>query len=400
MSLNDVVAGFCVHGFEERRGAAGGALAGLTFAIKDAFDVQGLPTGNGSPDWMATHEIPIKSAPVVDVLLDAGARMVGKTRMDEMAWSLIGENAHYGTPINVAASGRVPGGSSSGSAAVTAAGLVDFAIGSDTGGSVRLPASFCGIYGMRPTHGRISNAGSVPLAPSYDTVGWFARDAAVFAKVGHVLLGVARPARRPTRLLIARDLFDVPEPAVSAVLLQHVNRLAESIGNVASIDVADGELAEWGDTFRIIQSQEVWAAHGSWVETAKPKFGPGIAGRFEAASKLSAQELERGLTSRRKIRARLNSLVSDGAVIVLPTAPDIAPLCGSSAASLQEFRLRAVGLLCLAGHAGLPQISMPLATRNGCPLGLSVIAGANCDEDLLQLAIEMAQSDVASLSGG
>lgn len=390
MSLNDTVDGFCAHGFEERRGAITGALAGLTFAIKDAFDVQGLPTGNGSPDWMATHEIPRRSAPVFDALLDAGARMVGKTRMDEMAWSLIGENAHYGTPVNVAAPDRVPGGSSSGSAAVTAAGLVDFAIGSDTGGSVRLPASFCGIYGIRPTHGRIANAGSVPLAPSYDTVGWFARDAALFAKVGHVLLGATRPARRPTGLLIARDLFNVAEPAVSAALRPHVDRLAEHIGSVASIDVAEGELAEWGDTFRIIQSQEVWATHGSWVETAKPTFGPGIAGRFEAASKLPPEELERGLTSRRKIRARLTGLLSDGAVIVLPTAPDIAPLRGSSPATLQAFRLRAVELLCPAGHAGLPQISMPSATLNGCPLGLSVIAGANCDEDLLQLAVEAA----------
>lgn len=390
MALQDTVNGFCQHGCVERAGAAGGPLANLTFALKDAFDVAGVPTGNGSPDWMATHPVPTASAPVVDLLLNAGAGLVGKVQMDEMAWSLIGENAHYGTPINVAAPDRVPGGSSSGSVAVTAAGLVDFAIGSDTGGSVRLPASFCGVYGMRPTHGRIPNAGSVPLAPSYDTVGWFARDASLMTRVGHVLLGERRPAQKPSRVVIAQDLFGAAESGVADVLLRQADRLASHIGNAAGVDVAEGKIGEWVETFGIIQSHEVWATHGAWVQAVKPAFGPGIADRFAAASRVPAELVERALASRRAIRVRLDDLVADGAVIVLPTSPDIAPLRGSSAEGLQQFRLRAVQMLCLAGHAGLPQISMPLATFNGCPLGLSVIGGRGRDEDLLQLAVEMA----------
>ena len=132
------------------RHASDGPLSGMTFGVKDLLDVAGVPTGAGNPDWRRTHAVPERTAPSVARLLDAGARLVGKTITDELAWDLDGENAHHGTPVNVAAPGRIPGGSSSGSAAATAAGLCDFAIGTDTGGSVRLPASFCGLYGIRP----------------------------------------------------------------------------------------------------------------------------------------------------------------------------------------------------------------------------------------------------------
>src|SRR3989442_12875541 len=138
------------------KGASRGPLVGLTFAVKASYDVAGQRTGFGSPDWLRTHDPAGCTAPVVQRLLDAGAHLVGKTHTDELTWSLTGENAHYGAPVNVNAPGRIPGGSSSGSAAAVAGGLVDFALGSDTGGSVRAPSSFCGIYGIRPTHWRVS----------------------------------------------------------------------------------------------------------------------------------------------------------------------------------------------------------------------------------------------------
>src|SRR5262249_22472026 len=156
--------------------------------------------------------------------LDAGARLVGKTMTDELAWSLNGENFHYGTPVNPKAPGRIPGGSSSGSAAAVAGGLVDFAVGSDTGGSGRLPASYCGIFGIRPTPGRIPIAGAVPLAPSYDTVGWFARDGALLARVGAVLLGSGPASEQPRRLLIAEDLFQAAGPAATDALQDGIKR--------------------------------------------------------------------------------------------------------------------------------------------------------------------------------
>jgi amidase len=171
------------------KGTPGGPLAGLTFGVKDIYDIAGHKSGFGSPDWLRTHDAAARTAPVVQRLLDAGADMVGKTHTDEITWSLNGENAHYGTPVNVNAPGRIPGGSSSGSAAAVAGGLCDFALGSDTGGSVRAPASFCGIYGIRPTHGRVSLEGACPLAPSFDTCGWFARSAEVLERVGRKYKG-------------------------------------------------------------------------------------------------------------------------------------------------------------------------------------------------------------------
>src|SRR6187401_2279204 len=177
----DTLGAFCRHTHVALAGAAQGPLAGLTFGLKDIYDIAGHKTGFGSPDWLGTHEVASRTASVATRLLGAGATMVGKTHTEEMAFSLTGKNAHYGTPLNPAAPGRIPGGSSSGSASAVAGHLVDFAIGSDTGGSVRAPASFCGIYGIRPTHGRIALDGVCPLAPMFDTCGWFARDPEMLA---------------------------------------------------------------------------------------------------------------------------------------------------------------------------------------------------------------------------
>jgi amidase len=193
------------HGHVETAGAAQGPLAGVPFAVKDIFDVAGVITGCGNPDWLASHAPARANAAAVDALLGAGARLVGKTITEELAFSVIGSNPYYGTPKNVAAPGRVPGGSSSGSAAAVGGGLMPLALGSDTGGSVRVPASYNGIYGMRPSHGRISLEGVMPLAPSFDTVGWFARDPQLFATAGRVLLDDAASGGLPARALIATD---------------------------------------------------------------------------------------------------------------------------------------------------------------------------------------------------
>ena len=199
-------------------GRAGGPLAGLTFAAKDLFDVAGVPTGGGNHDWPTGRPLPSRHAWAVQTLLDAGATLIGKTITDEVSLGILGENAFDGTPVNVRAPGRVPGGSSSGSAAAVAAGLCDTALGTDTGGSVRVPASFCGLYGIRPTHGRIDVTGMLPQAPTSDTTGWFARDAATFARVSAVMLGEAIPTALPTRLIVAVDAFGFADADVAAAL--------------------------------------------------------------------------------------------------------------------------------------------------------------------------------------
>src|SRR5881409_4155035 len=230
------------------KGASHGPLLGLTFAVKDIYDVAGHRTGFGSPDWLRTHGPATRTAPVVQRLLDAGAHLVGKTNTDELTWSLTGENAHYGAPVNVNAPGRITGGSSSGSAAAAAAGLVDFALGSDTGGSVRAPASFCGIYGLRPTHGRISLEGACPLASSFDTCGWFARDPVLLERIGRVLLGDTSH-ERPGKLLIADDAFQIAGDVVTRALGSAVERVSSLIGIPAAVTVAGEGLSHWAQVF-------------------------------------------------------------------------------------------------------------------------------------------------------
>src|SRR5689334_1575680 len=212
-------------------GRAGGPLAGLTFAAKDLFDVAGVPTGGGNHDWPTARPTPARHSWAVQTLLDGGATLIGKTITDEVSLGILGENAFDGTPINTRAPGRVPGGSSSGSAAAVAAGLCDTALGTDTGGSVRVPASFCGLYGIRPTHGRIDVTGMMPQAPTSDTTGWFARDAETFARVSSVMLGEAIPAALPTRLVVAVDAFGFADANVAAALQPMVERLATLIGS-------------------------------------------------------------------------------------------------------------------------------------------------------------------------
>src|SRR4051812_16851467 len=213
-------------------GRAGGPLSGLTFAAKDLFDVAFRPTGGGNPDWARTHPVPERHAWAVQTLLDAGADLIGKTITDEVSLGILGENPFEGTPTNPRAPGHVPGGSSAGSAAAVASGICDIALGTDTGGSVRVPASFCGIYGIRPTHGRLDLTGMMAQAPSSDTTGWFARDAETFARASSVMLGEAIPDTLPRRLVIAGDAFAFADPDTQAALEPLATRLRGLVGEV------------------------------------------------------------------------------------------------------------------------------------------------------------------------
>ncbi len=380
----DDLGAFCRHTHVALPGAESGPLAGLTFGLKDIYDVAGYRTGFGNPDWLNTHAPATRTASVVTRLLAAGAHMVGKTHTEEMAFSLTGENAHYGTPINPTARDRVPGGSSSGSASAVAGGLVDFAIGSDTGGSVRAPASFCGIYGIRPTHGRIPLDGVCPLAPVFDTCGWFARDAELLARIGRELLG--GHAAPPGRLLIAQDAFAHAVPDAALALAPAVARVSALLGAPTSITLAYEGLSRWLDVFRVLQFGDIWRAHGEWVTRVHPSFGPQIAARFDAVAMTDAAEVAEMRTRRVTIQERLHTLLADNAVLLMPTVPDIAPRLRATAAATVAIRTQALGLLCVAGLGGLPQVNLPFATRDGCPLGLSLLAAPGNDEMLLQLA--------------
>ena len=385
MTFADPLNVFVAHGHVDVAGSPDGPLAGLSFALKDLFDLAGVPTGAGSPAWLASHPVPTANAPVVDMLLAAGARLHGKTHTDELAWSLNGENFYYGTPTNPAAPGRIPGGSSSGSAAATAGRLVDFAIGSDTGGSVRIPSSYCGLYGLRPTHGRIPIEGAVPLAPSFDCVGWFARDPTTFAKVGSVLLKPTSPRPGKRRLLIAEDIFATAGPAVVAALKAGVARVEAVHGAAHPVQVAPDGLAAWYNIFRLVQFDDATRAHQAWLSAADREISPGLRGRFAAAAAQDPADVKAALARRAEIRRHMDDLLGDDGLLLLPTAPDIAPLRGRPTAETEAYRIRALSMLCPAGLAGLPQISMPLGTMHECPIGLSAMAPRNDDEALVTL---------------
>lgn len=367
--------------------AADGPLAGLTFGVKDLFDVAGYPTSGGSPFVLAMSGAKAHSAPVVDQLLDAGARFVGKTVTDEFAFSLNGNNAHFGAPINGAAPDRISGGSSSGSAAAVSGGLCDFALGTDTGGSVRGPASHCGLYGLRPTHGRISLEACQPLAPSLDSCGWFTRSSAEFVRVAAVLLGPdSRPLGPRPRLLWPEDLWSLADPAARASLGGAVARVRSLLGEPEIVSAALDSFDRMYWSFRFIQGREAWTSQGRLIESWHMPLGPGVAERFAWSKTVSDTDHSEAWVYRKRFTEHIDRLLGEDGVLVLPTMPDIAPLRSSREEALEDYRNRAIRLLTPAGLAGLPQISLPLVRHQGAPLGISLIGPRGSDASLVELA--------------
>ncbi len=372
-------------------GAHDGPLAGLTCAVKDMYDIAGSRTGGGSPAWLAAQKPATAHAALVQRLLDSGATIIGKTICDEFFYSVSGANAHYGTPPNLRAPGRLPGGSSSGSAAATAAGVCDFALGSDTGGSVRVPASFCGVYGIRPTHGRLDLAGVMAMAPSFDVPGWFAASPGVFRRVGGVLLDGARTPAPIERLLIASDAFDEADAEAAALLKTVLQRASAVLPKPETVRVAPDGFDVWREAFRIVQARETWRTFGDFIARTQPQLGPGIKERMAFASTVSEPD---AAASRRIVddaRARIRALVSPGTMLALPAAPCIAPRIDTPAEALETFRVRVMRLTCIAGLSGLPQIVIPAGTISGCPIGLSFVGWAGGDERLLDLACALSR---------
>jgi amidase len=358
---------------------AAGPMDGLTFAVKDLIDVAGSDTGGGNPDWLRTHGPATTSAPVVAALLAAGATLQGKTITDELAFGLEGVNAHYGTPVNPACPDRIPGGSSSGSGVAVAAGLVDVALGTDTGGSVRVPASFVGVFGFRPTHGVVSVEGVIPFSPSYDTVGWFARDIAKLSLVGDALLPKADvvPIRR---LRIVGDAFALADTAVSNLVLAR----CKAMGINEEITLFDGVPETWLECYRVVQCAGIWQSLGPWITAAKPRFGEAIAPRFAEAASITPAEIERWTPVRAALAARVRAVLGDGEGLIVPTTPRVALRKDAAPSDYADFYRRALTITSIAGHAGLPQLTIPVGDVDGCPVGLSIVASPGHDRALLE----------------
>jgi amidase len=367
-------------------GKPGGPLAGLTFAAKDLFDVAAVPTGGGNPDWPKQYPIPTRHAWAVQTLLDAGATLIGKTITDEVSLGILGENAFEGTPRNPRAPDRVPGGSSSGSAAAVAAGLCDTALGTDTGGSVRVPASFCGLYGIRPTHGRLNLDGMLPQAPSSDTTGWFARDAETFARVSAVLLGEQIPHALPTKLIIATDTFGFADPEVEAALHPMVNRLTRLFGHAREELLAPQGLSVWARAQRTLQPVEAWQTFRPWLDRDNPRFAFSVARGLVLGSMIPESERAWANLMRQEARGRLRHLLPPDTILCMPTTPFPAPLRGQPLSVLDPLRDRITCLCAHGGLAGHPQISIPGATVNGAPVGLSILGARGADAALVAVA--------------
>jgi amidase len=374
-----------------------GRLNGLRFAVKDVIDVAGHRTGCGNPTRLEAHPPANVSAPCVDQLLAAGAVCEGKTITDELALSLLGENYFYGTPLNPAAPDRVPGGSSSGSASAVACGLVDFALGTDTGGSVRVPASNCGVWGWRPTHGSISLDGVMPLAPSFDTVGVLARSTDILLDVAHVLLAPTIWGGNPRTIHLVVEAFALADPEVREALEGPVELLKETFGDgvhetsLAEIchDSQAADLSTWLECYRVLMGIEAGAKLRDWIDDPHPQVGPAAAAGLKflrGVRDLKSQRIMAVGTRREHYCNQLFGTLG-GNILCFPTTPTIAPLKGETSYDRGgDYYERTLSLTSIAGVSRLPQVSMPLGAVSGSPIGLSIACGEGDDMFLLDAA--------------
>lgn len=365
-------------------GAPDGPLAGTALAVKDVIDVAGTVTGAGNPDFAAGRAPAAAHATAVARLVAAGATVVGKTITDELAFSLSGTNVHYGTPRNVAAPDREPGGSSSGSAAAVAAGLVDLGLGTDTGGSIRVPASYCGLVGWRPTHGSVPTDGVVHLARSFDTVGLLARDVDLLSRAAAVLLGPEGDdpdATPPLRAAWFPPLLHDVDPSVASAV---VAAGGPDLPRAEFTPELDLEWVSW--VFRTLQGAETWAEHGAWLEQAQPRLGRGVAARFQIASEMTPADVEEAEAGRDVIRRVVQEATAGGRILLAPAATGPAPRLDQHPAVRGVGRAHTIRLTSLAGLAGAPVVVLPGARAEGHPIGVAAMSAPGTDLALLAWA--------------
>lgn len=357
-----------------------GPLDGETVAVKDLFAVEGHRIGAGNPTWLEHAEAELRHAAVVQHLLDAGAGVLGIARTDEFAYSLAGTNAHHGSPPNARAAGRISGGSSSGSASAVATGQATVGLGTDTGGSIRVPSAYQGLWGIRTTHGAVTVDGLLPLAPSFDTVGWMTRRPELLAAVGRVLL--PPDVVVPGRLVTAPALTSLADPPVAAAVT----------GMAAGLETMEWPLApmpDWLGSFRALQAWEAWQTHGEWLASRLDSLGPDVRSRFEWAAAVSSEVAEAAAQEVAAARTTIRQLLGDR-VLVLPSASSVAPPLGDLAA-LDAIRHATMQLTCVAGLGGLPAVSVPLATEDGLPAGACLVGPAGSDRALIDLAADLSR---------
>lgn len=390
--MQDTARAFMPYPFVPVQHAQSGPLSGLTFAAKDLFDVAGYPTGGGNPHVLAASGIKTTTAPAVQKLLDGGARFVGKTHTSELAYSMSGHNIHYGTPRNGAAPLRIPGGSSSGSASAVSNGLCDIALGTDTGGSVRTPASYCGLFGLRPTHGRITLAGCQPLCATMDTCGFFARTPQAFSAAAACLLDEDISAPPTVELACHEALFaNLPAHSQQA-LLPIREQLAQRFGSIAMLDALLPEREAVYLAFRQIQGYEAWQSQGANIERLGMQLGPDVAERFAWGKAVTGAQFDAACQLRDTFTAWWQSQLGNR-ILVMPTVPDIAPMLSATAQEIEATRRVSHDLLLISVLTRRPQVNIPVTTLDGAPLGISLLGPCGSDALLVSMATTFMQGE-------
>lgn len=383
------------------QGAWEGPLAGLTVAVKDLFAIKGYRIGAGNPAFLDSARPETTTAPAVSDLLHAGASLRGIARTDEFAYSIAGDNPHYGTPPNGAVPGALPGGSSSGPATAVATGQAEIGLATDTAGSIRVPASYQGLWGLRTTHGLVPRQGLLPLAQSFDTIGWLTRSSDVLQRVAEWCLSYegSESTERvygdsgsdlPGRFLVVAEALDSVEPATRRAFEELVKRISELGSEVSTVSI--GNLDEYFNAFRQVQGAEAWRNNGEWLREHPGATGTAVAERFRAAAAITREAETAARATLAELKSGLHELVRD-AVLIMPTTPGPAPVRTRSGEHVDSVRAATLRMTTPAAIGGLPSISAPLLTVESqlglAPVGVSLISAEGTDIALVRAAREL-----------
>ncbi|WP_368499236.1 AtzH-like domain-containing protein [Herbiconiux sp. A18JL235] len=379
--------------------AGSGPLDGMTVAVKDLFAVRGFAIGAGVPEYLATAPFENDDADAVAALRASGASVVGIAQTDEFAYSVAGRNVHSGTTPNPAVPGAIGGGSSSGPASAVALGQATIGLGTDTGGSIRVPASYQGLWGIRTTHGSVSARGLLPLAPTFDTVGWLTRTPEVLRAAAVATFGAGAGAAAgagaggsaalESGFVVCADLVAGCTPEVQEAFDHVTDELV--FGLVDQVDL--GDLDAVFAAFRTVQGAEAWRQHGAWISEHPGALGPDIAERFETGSRVTAAEEDAARALLAEARHRFDEVLA-GRVLLLPSASSSAPALDASAEVIASVRAATLRMTSVAGAGGYPAVSAPLlrvpAPGGTAPVGLCFIGPRGTDLPLLDLATSVA----------
>jgi amidase len=384
--------GAFVRRFERPMSATGrGALDDWTLAVKDCFAIGGVPLTAGSAEFADWHGLPTVDGWAVAALRSSGARVVGTTAMHELAYGITGINLGQGTPKNPMVEGAIPGGSSSGSAVAVAAGLARIALGTDTGGSIRAPASLCGIWGYRPTHGLLPLTGCVPLAPSFDTVGAMARDGADLSVLCEILWAATEAgplADGPPieRVWIVEDAIESANNDLQRAIEASASRLSTSGVRVRELRL--NVMDEIRETQAPLQGAEAWATHQQWIEQLSPKIGDDVAKLLRIGSERTSQELLAAQSERQRLVAALHDRIGTDHALLLPAALGAAPQLSDFDDPDRSLANRR-GMLTLHNVAtigGFPAVAFPIQSEEQLPLGAQLVGPRGRDRELVRVS--------------